>query len=569
MPLIDASLPRRTVLQAGAVSAGAMALGTGMASPATAAGLPTLPPVTAFQHGVASGDPMPDRVVIWTRVTVAPDAVPGSGLGSWVSVNWEVSTDPTFSTVQRRGDVAARASADHTVKVDVTKLSPATQYYYRFTVDGGSTRVRNVQGQVSPVGRTRTAPAADAAPDRLRFGVVSCANWQAGYFSAYRHLADRGDLDAVLHLGDYLYEYRVGEYGARGVTVRPHVPATEMITLADYRARHGQYKTDTDLQRLHAQVPWIVTWDDHESANDAWADGAENHDPATEGSWATRKAAARKAYFEWMPLRTGATIYRRLRFGQLVELSMLDLRSYRSQQVPLGPDLAAIDDPTRSITGTDQRQFLLEGLTSSTAQWKLVGNPVVITPVYLAPELLPPRPSATTDAVSEMLGTTRAGVPFNTDQWDGYTADRAAIVTALRDRGVRDAVFLTGDIHSSWACDLPFDAATYPASGSVATELVVPSVTSDNLDDILRTPPRTASLVVEAAFRRVNPYIKYLEFDSHGFCVLDVTPAAVQMDWFFLADRTDPASAATRAASWRVRTGTQQVEPTTTPIPAR
>jgi len=252
-----------------------------------------------FAHGVASGDPLPDRVVLWTRVTPVPAATPGSGVGPAVRVSWQVSGDPGFRRTVASGTVSTGPRKDHTVKVDATGLRPATSYYYRFLLDG----------HVSRVGRTRTAPAHAADVARLRLGVVSCANLQAGWFSAYRHLAARDDLDAVLHLGDYLYEYAPGEYGLGqgNVDVRRHVPAREIVGLSDYRRRHAQYKRDADLANLPARFPFIVTWDDHESANDAWCGGAENHTPGVEGRWHARRAAAYRAYDEWMPARLGGT----------------------------------------------------------------------------------------------------------------------------------------------------------------------------------------------------------------------------------------------------------------------
>jgi alkaline phosphatase D len=411
---------------------------------------------------------------------------------------------------------------------------------------------------VSTVGTTRTAPATEAAVQRLRFGVVSCSNWQAGYFAAYRHLAERGDLDAIIHLGDYLYEYAPGEFPV-GSSVRPHAPAAEMLTLADYRTRHAQYKSDPDLQRLHATCPWIVTWDDHEAANDAWSGGAENHQPG-EGPWATRRAIANQAYFEWMPVRNlGDRLYRRLRLGRLAELSMLDLRSYRSQQVTALS--GEVDNPNRTITGPEQLSWLTSGLISSAAQWKLVGNPVMISPV-----LVPPLPAELTGPLLKLLGLPEEGGAVFTDQWDGYTADRRRVLRTLRDNGIRDTVFLTGDIHSSWACELPWDAALYPLSPSLATELVTTSVTSDNLDDLLNVAPRTVSPTVEAALMALNRHVRWVEYDSHGAAVLEITPAAVQMDWYFLANREDRASAITYARSYRVRTGTQRVQRVGTPI---
>jgi alkaline phosphatase D len=457
-----------------------------------------------------------------------------------VTVRWEVAADPQFRRVVRRGTTATGGYRDHTVKVDVRGLAPATTYWFRFLL--GRT--------ASPAGRTRTAPALDALLPRLRIGVVSCANWEAGYFSAYRHLA-RHDLDLVLHLGDYLYEYAPGGYGARGVTVRPHDPPRETTTLADYRRRHAQYKTDPDLARLHAVAPFVVTWDDHETANDAWSGGAENHTEGAEGTWAARRAAALQAYGEWMPTRPGPTLYRRLTFGRLAEVSMLDLRSYRSQQ-----DQRAVGDPARTITGDRQMAWLKDGLGTSRAQWKLVGNPVMIAPV-----VFPPLPTTITRRITDTTGLLPPdGVPYNVDQWDGYTDDRRELLTHLADHGVRDTVFLTGDIHSSWACDLPLDPGLYPASRSVATELVCTSVTSDNLDDLLGAPPRTASVAVEEAIQGANRHVRHLEFDSHGYSVLDITPERARMDWWYVSDRTVRTTGVRPGASFAVAAGTQRVQ---------
>ncbi|MGY1887125.1 alkaline phosphatase D family protein [Blastococcus sp. SYSU DS0753] len=540
---------RRTALQLAAVT-GAGVAGAVSAGPAAAAPSPARIP-GPFAHGVASGDPLPDAVVLWTRVTPDARSTPGSGAGPVVEVGWEVATDPGFRRVVRRGRVRTGPATDHTVKVDAAGLRPGTGYWYRFSC----------RGATSPVGRTRTAPATGAAVPRLRMAVVSCANLQAGWFTAYRHLAARGDLDLVVHLGDYLYEYAPGEYQARDVVVRPHDPPHEIVTLADYRRRHAQYKADPDLQALHAAAPWVVTWDDHESANDAWSGGAENHTEGAEGAWPARRGAAQQAYAEWMPVRytPGGRLYRRLRFGRLASLSMLDLRTYRDQQAasPLDP---ALGDPGRTLTGPEQLEFLLDGLADDAVQWKLVGNPVMIAPVRF-PNGLDLR---ATQAIAGLVGVDLprvTGLPYNVDQWDGYPAERDRVRAHLRDRALRGTVFLTGDIHSGWAAELPADDATYPLTrDSLGVELVCTSVTSDNLDDILGAPPRTTSLAVETAIRVANPHVKHLDFDSHGFSVLDVTPEAVQMDWYVLTDRTDPASAAVWSTSWRTPAGTGRVE---------
>jgi len=540
-------LDRRQFLAAAGLSAAAVALPQG----ASAAGARR--PDPAFSHGVASGDPLPDALVLWTRVTPTPQAQPGSGAGPAADVTWQVATDPAFKRVVRRGRQATGPARDHTVKVDVTGLAPATTYHYRFSYGAATSRT----------GRARTAPAATSDVAALRFGVVSCANYMGGFFSAYRHLAARTDLDAVFHLGDYLYEYGDGEYGPGSAIGRGHDPATEMVTLADYQRRHAQYKSDPDLQALHAAAAFVITWDDHESSNDAWSGGAENHTPGVEGEWTARRAVARLAWSQWQPVREPdpQQIYRRLRWGTLVDLSVLDLRTYRSQQVAPG-DLASVDDPARTITGDAQMQWLKQGLAASTASWKLVGNPVMIAPV-----VFPPLPTSISRPIADVTWLLPPdGVPYNVDQWDGYTADRRELVQHLHSGGILNTVFLTGDIHSSWAADLPLDAGTYPVTPSVATELVCTSVTSDNLDDITKSPPRTTSIAVEEAVKAANRHIKLLEFDSHGYSLLEVRPDRVQMDWVYISDRTDPRASARQGPSWQVRSGTQTVEPVTTPL---
>ncbi|MGA5408942.1 alkaline phosphatase D family protein [Streptomyces lavendulocolor] len=540
---------RRTVVKAAAATA--------VAAPVLAAATPAVADVLApaFLHGVASGDPLPDGVLLWTRVTPAPDALPGSGKGPDTEVRWEVAEDRAFSRVVARGAVVATAASDHTVKVDVRGLRQETAYYFRFTAG------TEASAAVSPVGRTRTTPAADATTAGVRFGVVSCANWEAGHFAAYRHLAARADLDAILHLGDYIYEYGTGAYPKPDYVVRQHEPRHEITGLADYRVRHATYKKDPDLQALHAAHPVIAIWDDHEFADDTWSGGADNHTPGAEGDWAARAAAAKQAYFEWMPVRasTEGTVYRRLRFGKLADLHLLDLRSFRSQQASTGS--GRVDDPARTITGRAQLDWLKAGLASSDAAWKLVGTSVMISPVAfgsLPAHLLGP--------VAELLGLPKGGVAINVDQWDGYTDDRRELLAHLTDRAITNTVFLTGDIHMAWANDVPVTAATYPVSRSAATEFVVTSVTSDNLDDILHVAPGTVSLVAAAALRGANRHVKWLDMDNHGYGVLDVTAERSQMDYYTVSDKTDPDASSAWIRSYRTLNGTQKVERVNAPV---
>jgi alkaline phosphatase D len=505
-----------------------------------------------FAHGVASGDPLPDAVVLWTRVTPTRSARPGSGTGPTITVRWQVSRDEHFGAIVRTGAVRTGASTDHTVKVDVTGLAPATEYFYRFTWDT----------HVSSVGRTRTAPAHDSNPARLRFGVVSCANWQAGYFSSYRHLAERGDLDAIIHLGDYLYEYQPGKYsyGHHNIDIRRHDPSHEIISLRDYRERHAQYKTDPDLQALHAAAPFIVTWDDHEVADGNWAHGAFEHQPATEGSFAARRSAAHQAYDEWMPVRISGTaaagdggrIYRRLQFGQLADLSMLDLRTYRSERVDA--DDPAIDDPDHTITGAPQLDWLTANLSATPTRWKLIGNPVMIAPV-----VLPPRPAVEEYALSQTVSfEPLRPSATNTDEWDGYAADRQRLLDHIADEKIDDVVFLSGDVHTAWANEVPRG----PGKPSVATEFVTSSITSNNVDDFIGAPPRTVSLALEGVIQTQNPHVRFVNLDDHGYCVLEVTAARVHMDWYAISDRRDRHATRRRLTAWTVESGTARVRPT-------
>ncbi|WP_229375777.1 alkaline phosphatase D family protein [Streptomyces spirodelae] len=547
MPAGGTGAPRRrAVVAAGAAGAALLPLAGALPSARAADAGP------AFEHGVASGDPLPEGVLLWTRVTPEPGASPGSGKGAPVEVGWEVAEDRAFTRPVAHGTVRAEAASDHTVKADVRGLRPATTYFFRFTV--GKTH--------SPTGRTRTAPAEGAEVAALRLGVVSCANYEGGYFASYRHLAAREDLDAVLHLGDYLYEYGHGEYPTGDAVVRTVQPTHEIVSAADYRIRHGHYKSDPDLQAMHAAHPLIAIWDDHEFADNAWSGGAANHDPAAEGDWARRMAAAKQAYFEWLPVRpsTAGSTFRKLRFGKLAELHLLDLRSFRDAQAEVG-DGKDIDDPDRTLTGRRQLDWLKQGLARSTARWKLVGNPVMISQVAFGSV-----PAKFLGPLAECLGVPREGLAVNTDQWDGYTDDRHELLAHLRDSRVTDTVFLTGDIHMNWANEVPLRAADYPEEPPVATEFVITSVTSDNLDDTLHVAPDTLSGIAEAAVRAANRHVRWVDMDSHGFGVLEVTSAQAQMDYFILSDKTDPDATATLRRSYRTTSGSQRVERSYRPV---
>ncbi|WP_380165994.1 alkaline phosphatase D family protein [Jannaschia sp. R86511] len=574
-PLTTSGSPgRRSVLRgAGAVAASA-ALLPSLSARASAA-VAEVAATGVFGFGVASGDPTATEVLIWTRVTPEPAALPGSGLGRPTTVTWEVAADEGFTTVLRRGRVRTEARDDHTVKVVVTDLTPYTRYHYRFTA----------LGETSPVGRTQTSPDEAGVTHALRLAFVSCSNFTGGYFTAYRGLAERDDLDLVLHLGDYVYEYGndADRYGPVGlVGVRDHDPGTETVTLQDYRLRHALYKTDPDLQAAHARHPWVTIFDDHEITNDAFDTGAENHDeqddpdtdytgpggPAgvrAEGEFLARRAEAFRAYLEWMPVRDPATyqpaphagtqFFRRFRFGDLAELSVVDTRQNRSQQVPAvvaGAPNPALTSPERHLVEPEQLAWLTDGLTAGRTRWHLIGNQTVFARVLAVPGAV-------------------AGAVFNTDQWDGYQADQAAVLRAMAASGGTDPVVLTGDIHSSWANDLPSDPTAYGVdrSTSVGVEFVCPSVTSDGFKEVLGGSAATAA-VVTRAFQAANPWVAHLEGIGHGFAVLDVTPERVQTDfWYIRSDgdkglavdpRLDPDATVGHESSWVSLKGSRRVD---------
>ena len=534
---IDAPLSRRALLQGGAAAVAAATLST-LTPEAARAAVDEAARSGVFGFGVASGDPTATAVLLWTRVTPTRRATPGSGLGPPAKVDWELAADEAFSRVLRTGTTRTDAGRDHTVKVVVEGLAPYTRYFYRFRCTGAT----------SPVGRTQTSPDEPGVTHALRLAFVSCSNYTGGFFTAYRGLAARDDLDAVLHLGDYLYEYGNDEdrYGPDSLAgVRDHQPATETVSLADYRLRHALYKTDPDLAAAHARHPWIVVFDDHEITNDAYDTGAENHeqqdDPDTsytgpgepadvraEGAFLARRADAFRAYLEWMPVREpgwqpephqGTQFFRRFSFGELAELSVVETRQNRSRQVPTtvgGTVNPALADPARHLPEPEQLRWLTDGLTGNRTTWHLVGNQTVFTRVFAVP---------------------RAGVlpgqVFNADQWDGYQDDQRAVLEAMR-ASRTDPVVLTGDIHSSWANELPTD---YTARDSVGVEFVCPSVTSDGFKEVVGSAAGAQAATV--AFRAANPWVRYLEGIGHGFAVLDVTPKRVQTDFWFVRSNGD------------------------------
>ncbi|MCB9593556.1 MAG: alkaline phosphatase D family protein [Sandaracinaceae bacterium] len=477
-----------------------------------------------FEHGVASGDPLADAVILWTRITTGmPDAPSPAS----VDVDWAVATDRELSDVVAMGTATTDASRDWTVKVDAMGLSPATTYYYGFSALGGD----------SPVGRTRTAPT--GAVERVRFGLVSCSSLGHGFFHSYAKLAQRADLDAVIHLGDYIYEYGTGGYGDR----REYLPAHEAVSLDDYRERYAQYRREPALAEAHRQHPFIAIWDDHETADNSWSGGAENHD-ASEGAWADRVTAATQVYREWMPIRDHdgdpRQLYRKLGYGDLCDLVVLDTRIWGREEQAGSLTDPEVDDPDRQLLGADQEAWLLEQLRGSTARWKVLAQQV-------------------------MMGEL-SGFP-NPDQWDGYPAARARLLNAIQTDAIEDVFVLTGDIHSSWAFDLPLDPADVAydpttGAGSLAVEVVVPAVSSPGF------PPALARAA--AGFIRDNRSLHWAELTRRGYVVLDLTEARAQADWFFVGEvEEEDDGAEDHGASWATASGASHLAEALSPAAPR
>lgn len=499
-----------------------------------------------FGHGVASGDPLHDRVILWTRVT-PPNELP-------VKVHWRIARDPRILDVVAEGEVVTGPERDYTVKIDAAGLRPDTTYYYRFS--SGNERSR--------IGRTRTLPLGET--ERLRLAFVSCASYPHGFFNAYARLAERTDLHAVIHLGDYIYEYGngPGQYGADvQAGGRRYRPDGEILTLSDYRTRHAWYKRDQDLQALHAQHPVIATWDDHEITNDAYRNGAENHTEDTEGPWPLRTAMALQAYYEWMPIRTRnadnpALSYRGFEFGDLAALSMLETRLLaRAAQASSAAASEEINDPERRLLGDPQFQWLNDRVDNATAQWHLLGQQVMFGQLRLLglPELQRLLPPSALDSLFDRLplvGT--GGVLLNPDQWDGYRAARDRMFDLIAGRD--NMVVLTGDIHTSWAMDLsrdPSNPVTYnplTGDGSLGVEFVAPSVTSPGLDELAP---------VQDLIRLNNPHVRYVDLSEHGYVLLDIDRERVQAEWWYVDDILTSDAGGRMAAAYRVEHGSNRV----------
>ena len=483
-------------------------------------------PEGTFGHGVASGDPLADRVILWTRVTQESAGT--------IDVVWELASDAAFTALIASGTVQTSAARDYTVKVDATGLRPATSYHYRF----------RFRGELSPAGRTRTLATGSVA--QVRLAVSSCAAYPAGQFHVYADAARRGDLDAMVLLGDYIYESDLSrglEFASR-LLGRKWEPDRELITLQDYRERHGFYRGDIDLKAMHAAMPVIAVWDDHDLINGIWRDGASSHDPS-KGSFTARRDAAIQAWQEWLPIRVPdplqpQKIFRRFEFGNLATLHMLDARQLgRDAPASRADELAgATAVAARQMLGAEQQAWLEAGLAASTATWQLIGSQVWMARMKLPLSVLDnlsegaisdflaarSTPDALrTDAQRALVNQPRAS--FKNDTWDGYPAAREGVFGAAR-RADRNLVVLAGDSHNAWASDLK------DASGvAVGVEFAATSVTSAGLE---LEYPRIGRQFLADSFVQLVPDLRYAETSNRGYLVITLTPAQARCDYIFV-----------------------------------
>ncbi|MGW6449716.1 alkaline phosphatase D family protein [Lentzea sp. NPDC055074] len=491
-------LTRRTLLLAGVAGVTAFSAGA------------SARPSDPFTLGVASGDPAPDGVVLWTRLAVEPLA--DDGLGGMpnrpVEVLWQVAEDERFTRTVQRGSTTARPEEAHSVHVELVGLEAGREYFYRF----------KALNHLSRTGRTRTAPPPNVLQVPLTMAFASCAQYEHGYFTAYRRLAE-DEPDLVLHLGDYTYEYESGIHVAPSGNVR-HVEGPTTVTLAGYRRRQAQYKTDPDLQAAHAVAPWSVIWDDHEIDNN-WA-GLLPDTP--QPNFLARRAAAIQAYYENMPLRRSSRLYRRIRWGGLATFHMLDTRQYRTDQA-CGDGLQLCPErlePERTMLGAAQEEWLFDGFRGSQARWDVLGQQVFFSQYDYIP-----------GEVDKFL----------LDAWDGYVADRDRVVAGFAD--VRNPIVLTGDVHAAWGAEVK-ERWDDPSSKTLATELVTTSITAggDGSEEYAETP----------LWLRENPHVKYFN-NRRGYTLSRFTPDELRTDFRGVDYVTRPGSPVSTKASFVVEDG--------------
>lgn len=473
-----------------------------------------------FYHGVASGDPLSDRVIIWTRVT-PPDSAES------VSVIWQIAKDDSFVSILKGDSVVTTPDRDYTVKIDVTGLEPDSYYYYRFIALNAH----------SPTGRTKTTPV--SPKDSVKLAIVSCSNWEFGYFNAYDRIAEK-EVDAVIHLGDFIYEYGVGTYGDTTIG-RVHIPPHEIVSLQDYRTRYSQYRLDQGLRNAGQRHPFISIWDDHEVANNVYTEGAENHQPDKEGPFQQRKAVARQAYYEWLPIREGSKHYRSFSFGSLADLIMLDERLEGRTKPADSLTSPGYLSEDQSMLGNEQLNWFENQLKNSNATWKLIGNQVIFSGVdqsFIYPES-----------------------PRNLDSWDGYPVEKKKITSFIRENKIPDIIFITGDTHSSWAFEVvsdPFKKSSKNISSEAfAVEFATPSVSSSNWNEYASDD---TVKMAEGQFRKLNPHLRYVNARDHGYLLLTLFPEKAKAEWYYVETLKNITASETSGKRLEVKKGENSLQ---------
>lgn len=442
-----------------------------------------------FPFGVASGDPLPDAVIIWSMLDPAAASTDST-------VVWQLSEDAYFKRGLKSDTLATNRILGYSLKADVTNLSPNTTYYYRF----------GQSGNWSVTGRTRTAPDPDDHR-AVKLAVVSCNALEWGFFNAFENIALREELNAVIHLGDYIYEYATGQYGDTTLQ-RIHQPRYEVLTQADYHQRYAQYRSDPQLKAAHAAHPFICVWDDHEVANNSYGKGAENHDVCSEGDYLSRMTAAKRVYYNWMPIREKQSghIYRSFSFGGLADLHMLDERLSGRDAPANSFATEVLMDSCRSMLGTTQFDWLCGQLRRARGKWQLLGNQVLFAPLDLS-NILPQ-------------------YAVNLDAWDGYAYEQKRLVDTLRQHPDKGILFLTGDTHCSWVFEIKDDQGEF-----LAHELGTPSVSSANYDEFIHS--WDTMMVAQYRLYRDNDHLQYANIEDHGYLLLHLKAEAAEATFHF------------------------------------
>lgn len=535
-------IDRRQLIATSAFGVGGLVLPGGWAT------AQMLSAARGFTHNVASGEPDKDSVLLWTRFV-------GEGKSAKVAV--EVSDTQGFARIIGGGEMVTGPWRDWTVKITVDGLAPAQRYFYRF---------RGPDGTTSPVGRTKTLPAGAAA--NFAIGIFSCSNLPVGAFNAYAHAAARDDIDMTMHLGDYLYEYKRGGYPADNPRWDLIMPQTEIVSLADYRLRYQSYRADPDLQAIHNRHPMVMSMDDHESTNDSWEGGAQNHQK-DEGDWNTRRSAAIQAYREWMPIDDAP--YKAYEIGSLGTLFRTETRLLaRTEPSEVAPLFLAMDvpaalakfkagewrDPSKTMMGMTQERWLAHKLKESVAarkSWQIVGSGTIMGEGFAPPEaadwLTPDSDARAKAYVRAGVALTKAGIPFNMDNWSGYPAARARLLTSAQ-AAKANLVVVSGDSHNAWAYELKNGGAR------AGVEFAGHAVSSPGYESSIKVDPA----IVSAALVRASPELKWCDTSRRGYMRLALTPTAATNEWVFMQTIASRTTATQAPHRMRVRRGTATLE---------